>query len=64
LKKTHRSKEARYEKQDVFKAIDFNNEWLEAGTNNRRKTPIKGKIKRVTSKLVIFNKKKSNINIL
>ena len=64
LKKTHKNKETTYEKQDIFKAIDFNNEWLEAGTNNKRKTPIKGNIKMITSKLVIFNKKKSNINIL
>ena len=64
LKKTHKNKETTYEKQDTFKAIDFNNECLEAGTNNRRKTPIKGNIKMITSKLVIFNKKKSNINIL
>ena len=64
LKKIHRNKETTYAKQDTFKAIYFNNEWFEAGTNNRRKTPIKGNIKMNTSKLVVFNKKKSNINIL
>jgi hypothetical protein len=26
LKKTHKNKETTYEKQDIFKAIDFNNE--------------------------------------
>lgn len=64
LKKTHKNKEIEYKKQDTFKAMDFNNKWFEAGTNNRRKTPTKGNTIINTSKLVIFNKKKSNINIL
>jgi len=64
LKKTHKNKETEYKKHDTFKAMDFSNEWFEAGTNNRKKTPIKGSTSRNTSKLDIFNKKKSNINIL
>jgi len=64
LKKIHKNKETINTKQDIFRAIDFNNEWFEAGTNSKRKTPIKGSVKLNTSKLVIFNKKKSNINIL
>jgi len=64
LKKTHKNREIEYKKQETFKAIDFNNKWFEAGTNNIRKTPIKGNTNINTSKLVIFKKKKSNINIL
>ena len=64
LKKTHKNKEITYKKQDTFKAKDFNNEWFEAGTNNKKKVPIKGSTKMKTSKLVTFNEKKSNINIL
>ena len=64
LKKTHKNKEITYDKQDAFKVIDFNNRWLEAGTNNKKKVPIKGNIIISTNKLEMFNKKKSNINIL
>ena len=42
LKKTHKNSESTYIKQDVFKAMFFNNEQLDAGTSNRKKTPIKG----------------------
>ena len=64
LKKTHKNKETEYKKHDTFKAMDFNNGWFEAGTNNRKKTPINGNNSINTSKLDIFNEKKSNINIL
>lgn len=64
LKKTHKNKEIIYDKQDTFKAIDFNNEWFEAGTNNKKKVPIKGNTIINISKFDMFNKKKSNINIL
>jgi len=64
LKKTHKNKEITYDKQDTFKVIDFNNKWLEAGTNNKKKVPIKGNTIISTNKLEMFNKKKSNINIL
>ena len=64
LKKTHKKSEITYKRQDTFKAVDFNNEWLEDGTHNKKKVPIKGSAKRNTSKFVKFNKKKSNINTL
>lgn len=64
LKKTHKSKEMEYKKHDTFKAMVFNNKWFEAGTNNKEKTPIKGNTIMKTSRLVMFNKKRSNINIL
>ena len=44
--------------------MDFNNEWFEAGTNNKKKVPINGNTRINTSELDMFNKKKSNINIL
>jgi len=64
LKKTHKNREVTYDIQDTFKAMDFNNEWFEAGTNNKKKVPINGNTRINTSKLDMFNKKKSNINIL
>jgi len=64
LKKTHKNKEITYKKQDTFKARDFNNEWFDADTNNKQKVPIKGNTIMKISKLVTFNEKKSNINIL
>ena len=64
LKKTHKNKEATYNKQETFKAINFNKEWFEEGTNNRKNVPIKGNIKTIINKFVTFNKKKSNIHIL
>jgi len=64
LKKTHKNNEITYKKQDTFKAIDFNKEWFEAGTNNRKKILIIGNTIIKTSKFVTLKKKKSNINIL
>jgi hypothetical protein len=64
LKNTHKNKEITYKKQEVFKAIAFNAEWFEEGTNNNKKVPIKGNTKIRINKFVTFNKKKSNINIL
>lgn len=64
LKKTHKSKEVRYKKHDIFNAIDFNNEWFEAGISNKKKVPIKGNNRRKTNKFGIFNNDKSNINTL
>jgi hypothetical protein len=64
LKKTHKNKEVTYKKQDTFKAVNFNNEWFEAGTNNNNKVPVKGNIIIKTSKLDTSNNKKSNINTL
>ena len=64
LKKTHKNKEIMYKKQDTFKARDFNNKWFDADTNSKQKVPIKGNTIMKTSKLVTFNEKKSNINIL
>lgn len=64
LKKTHKKRETTYAKQDTFKAIDFNKEWFDEGTNSRKNVPIKGNIKTKINKFVTFNKKKSNIYIL
>ena len=64
LKKTHNNKEVTYVKQDMFKAVTFNNNWFEAGTNNNKKVPTKGSTKIKTSKLDTSNNKKSNINTL
>ena len=64
LKKTHKNKEITYRKQDTFKAIDFNNKWFEAGTNNKKKIPIKGNTIRKTNKFDTSNNNKSNINTL
>lgn len=64
LKKTHKNNDITYKIQDTFKAVDFSNEWLEEGTNNKKKVPSKGNTRRNASKLVKFNKKKSSINIL
>ena len=64
LKKTHKNKEIIYKKQDTFKAIDINNEWFEAGTNSKRKVPIKGNNMIKTNKLGTSNNNKSNINTL
>ena len=64
LKKTHKNKEITYKKQETFKAIDFKNKWLESRTKSNKKVPIKGNIIRNTNKFGMFNKKKSNINIL
>ena len=64
LKKTHKNKEITNTKQEIFKAIAFNNEWFEEGTNNRKKAPIKGNTKIKINKFVTFSKKKSNINTL
>lgn len=64
LKKTHKNKETTYNRQDTFKAIDFNKEWFEEGINNSKNVPIKGNTKTKINKFVTFNKKKSNIYIL
>lgn len=65
LKKTHKNKEIIYIKQDVFKAIDFNNEEFEVGTNSKKKILIKGNTIRKTNKLGTSNNdNKFNINIL
>ena len=64
LKKTHKNTEIIYTKQETFKAKSFKNEWLEAGTHNKKKVPTKGKIMIKTNKFVQLNKQKSNINIL
>ena len=64
LKKTHKNNETTYNKQDTFKAIDFNKKWFEEGTSNRKNVPIKGNTKTKINKIVTFNKKKSNIHIL
>ena len=64
LKKTHKNSESTYIKQDVFKAMFFNNEQLDAGTSNRKKTPIKGNSNIKTSKLATVEGKKSDINTL
>ena len=42
----------------MFKAMDFNNEWLEAGAINNKNTPTNGNIIMKTSKLIILKKKK------
>lgn len=64
LKKTHKNKEIIYIKQDAFKAINFNSEWFEAGTNNKQKILIKGNTIRKTNKFDTSNTNKSNINTL
>ena len=64
LKKTHKNSENTYMIQDIFKAMFFNNEQLDAGTNNKKKTPSKGNSNMKTSKLVTVKGKKSNINTL
>jgi len=64
LKKTHKNKEITNNRLDTFKANDFNSEWLEAGTINKKKVPTKGNAISKNNKLAIFNKRKSNINIL
>lgn len=64
LKKTHKNNESTYVMQAVFKAIFFNNEQLDAGTNNKKKTPIKGNSNMKTSKLVTVEEKKSNIEYI
>jgi len=64
LKNTHKNNEIIYIKLDTFKAKNFKSEWLDAGTNNKKKVPTKGSIKMKTNKFAIFNKEKSNINIL
>jgi len=64
LKKTHKNKEAKYEKHDIFNAIDFNNKWFEAGISNKKKVPIKGNNTIKTSKFEVSNNNKSNINTL
>ena len=61
LKKTHKNREVTYDIQDTFKAMDFNNEWFEAGTNNKKKVPINGNTRINTSELDMFNKKKSTL---
>jgi hypothetical protein len=50
--------------QDIFKAMFFNNEQLDAGTSNKKKTPSKGNSNIKTSKLVTVGGEKSNINTL
>ena len=62
LKKTHKNNEITYKKHDTFKAIDFNSEWFDEGTSNKKKVPIKGDITIKTNKLVTLKKRKSNIN--
>jgi len=64
LKKTHKNREITYVKPDTFKAIIFNNELFEAGTNNSNEMPINGSTKIKTNKLDTSNNKKSNINTL
>ena len=64
LKKIHKNNDITYVKQDTFNAIDFNNEWFEEGTHNKRKVPTKGNAVIKTNKLAIFSKKKFNINTL
>ena len=63
LKKTHKNKEVRYKKQDIFNAIDFSNKWFEAGLSNKKRIPIKGNNNIKTNKFGISNNK-SNINTL
>ena len=58
MKKTHKNKEIIYRKQDTFNAKDFNNEWFEAGTHNKRKVPTKGNTIMKINKLAMFNEKK------
>jgi len=55
LKKNHRNKEIKYEKQDVFKAMNFNKKWFELETNNNKKELIKGNIIRKIKKFGLFN---------
>jgi len=64
LKKNHKNKETTYKKQDVFKAISFNKEWFEVGTNNNKKIPIKGNTIRKTNKFDTSNHEKFNIKNL
>ena len=64
LKKTHKNNEIIYVKHDVFKAMDFNKPWFEAGTNNKKKVPIKGNTIIKTNKLGTSDHRKSNINTL
>jgi hypothetical protein len=64
LKKTHKNNESTYMIQDIFKAMFFNNEQLDAGTSNKKKTPSKGNSNIKTSKLVTVGGEKSNINTL
>ena len=64
LKKNHRNKEIKYEKQDVFKAMNFNKKWFELETNNNKKEPIKGNTIRKIKKFDISINQKFNINIL
>lgn len=56
MKKNHKNKEIKYEKQDVPKAMNFNKKWLELGTTNNKKELIKGKtIKKLKHYLFIKN---------
>jgi len=64
LKKTHKNKELRYVMQETFKANIFNAAWLEEDIPNNNKAPIKGVTRVKTSRLIVFDKKKSDINIL
>jgi hypothetical protein len=64
LKKTHKNKELRYVMQETFKANIFNAAWLEDGIPSNNNAPIKGATRVKTSRLIVFNKKKSDINIL
>jgi len=56
LKKTHKKIELKYTKQETFNPNNFNNEWLDEGTNSRKKVPIKGKIVIKINKFVTLNK--------
>jgi len=64
LKKNHKNKEIKYEKQDVFKAMNFNKKWFERETSNNKKEPIKGTTIRKINKFDTSINQKFNINTL